>query len=136
MTRRATWHFLSAAPGPVVARDCTAAMTEPLQDVRVTDTAAEKSDRYLTPAQLRRALRTAEGYVARKTSPNHDDLYDDRQFVFRGEFEGVPLDVVFSVEDESVVVITQMSQHADSLRGRFYERVGTTAGDAVRTVQD
>lgn len=111
-------------------------MTEPLQDVRVTDTAAEKSGRYLTSDQLRRALRTGEGYVARKSSPNHDDLYDERQFVFRGEFEGTPLDIVFRVEEEYVVVITQMSQHADSLRGRFYERVGTGAADAVRAVQD
>lgn len=102
----------------------------------MTDTAAEKSDRYLTPAQLRRALRTGEGYLARKSSPNHDDLYDTRQFVFRGEFEGVSLDIVFRVEDEYVVVITQMSQHADSLRGHFYEQVGTTASDAIRAVQN
>ena len=111
-------------------------MTEPLQDIRVTDTAAEKSDRYLTPAQLRRALRAGEGYVARKRSPNHDDLYDDTRFVFRGEFGDTPLDVVFEVEDECVVVITQMSQHADSLRGRFYERVGTTVADAVAAVRE
>ena len=109
---------------------------EPLRDVRVTDTAAEKSGRYLTPGQLRTVLREEEGYVARKSSPGHDGLYDDDRFILRGEFFDTPLDVVFVVEADHVVVVTQMSQHARSLRGRFYERVGTVAADAVAAVTE
>jgi hypothetical protein len=103
----------------------------PLDDIVVTQTAREKSDRYLTPAQLRTALRQGSGYVCRKTSPAHEGLYDDSKFILRGIFSGTDLDIVFTVESDRVVVVTQMSQHSQSLRGRFYERVGTTAADAV-----
>lgn len=102
-----------------------------LDRVEITDTAAEKADRYLSEAELERALRQGTGYVCTQTSPNHEDLYPDNEFVMRGEFCGQSLDIVFTVEDDRVVVVTQMSQHADSLRGRFYEYVGDSAADAV-----
>lgn len=105
-----------------------------VETVEITDTAAEKTDRYLTAAQLERVLREETGYVCTKTSPNHDDLYADNEFVMRGEFCGQALDIVFAVETDRVVVITQMSQHSESLRGRFYEHVGETAADAVAFV--
>lgn len=108
----------------------------PLDDIRVTKTARDKRDRYLTPAQLRTALRAGSGYLCRKTSPNHDGLYDDSKFLLRGSFAGVELDIVFQVESDHVVVITQMSQHSESVRGRFYEHVGSTAADAVATLSD
>jgi hypothetical protein len=108
----------------------------PLDDVRVTRTARDKRDRYLTPAELRAAIREGAGYVCRKTSPNHDGLYDDSEFLLRGTFSGVELDIVFRIERDHVVVITQMSQHSESVRGRFYEHVGSTAADAVASVSD
>lgn len=103
----------------------------PLDNIAVTDTAREKRGRYLTADQLRATLREGSGYVCRRCSPNHDGLYEDDEFILRGEFDGLPLDIVFTVDADGVVVITQMSQHNDSLRGRFYERVGSTAADAV-----
>lgn len=108
----------------------------PLDRIQVTATAREKSSRYLTPAQLRTVLRERTGYVCRKSSPRHEGLYDDSKFIARGTFFEVDLDIVFTVESDRVVVVTQMSQHSDSLRGRFYERVGTTAADAVATLRD
>ncbi|GAA5433526.1 hypothetical protein [Haloarcula japonica] len=99
--------------------------------ITVSHTAMEKADRYLTPEQLKTVLREHTGYVCRRTSPNHDDLYPNNEFTLRGEFCGLPLDIVFAVEDDHVTVITQMSQHSDSLRGQFYEYVGDTAEDAV-----
>jgi len=108
----------------------------PLADIEITATAREKSNRYLTPAQLHTVLRAETGYVCRKTSPAHEGLYDDSKFILRGTFFGMDLDVVFTVETDRVVVVTQMSQHSKSLRGRFYEQVGTTAADAVTAVSD
>mgnify|MGYP006296354091 CR=1 FL=1 len=102
-----------------------------LDTIEVTKTAAEKRDRYLNEAQLTDALRAETGYVCRKSSPNHEDLYADNEFIIRGEFDGHELDIVFTVEENRVVIITQMSQHSDSLRGRFYEYVGESAADAV-----
>jgi len=64
------------------------------------------------------------------------DRYDCLNFLLRGTFFGMDLDVVFTVETDRVVVVTQMSQHSKSLRGRFYEQVGTTAADAVTAVSD
>ncbi|MFB6125762.1 MAG: hypothetical protein ABEJ79_00460 [Halolamina sp.] len=112
--------------------------TDPLDDVAVSETARAKRGRYLTPSQLGAALRAGEGRVYRQTSPNHDGLYADDEFVFRGTFDGQELDIVFAVERDParVVVITQMSQHAESLRGRFYERIGDTAADAVERLRD
>jgi len=100
--------------------------------VEISHTAAEKADRYLSPAQLETVLREHTGYVCRRTSPNHDNLYPDNEFTLRGEFYGLSLDIVFAVESDRVAVITQMSQHSDSLRGQFYEYVGDTAEDAIR----
>lgn len=108
----------------------------PLDDIRVSQTAQNKSSRYLTPEQLRTVLRTASGYVCRKTSPNHDGLYDDSKFIMRGTFYETQLDIVFTVENDYVTVVTQMSQHADSLRGRFYDHIGETAGDAIEMVSN
>lgn len=102
-----------------------------LDTIVVSDTAAEKTDRYLTATQLKRVLREETGYVCTQTSPNHDGLYADDEFVMRGEFDGQALDIVFAVEEDCVVVVTQMSQHDDSLRGHFYEYVGETASDAI-----
>ena len=107
-----------------------------LDDIVITQTARQKSNRYLTPAGLRTALREGSGYVCRKTSPAHEGLYDDSKFIIRGTFSGVDLDIVFTVESDRVVVVTQMSQHSQSLRGRFHERVGATAADAVATLSD
>ena len=103
----------------------------PLDDIAVTDTAREKRGRYLTPDQIRAVLREDSGYVCRRCSPTHDGLYAADRFILRGVFHGLELDIVFTVNANSVVVITQMSQHSKSLRGRFYERVGSTAADAV-----
>jgi hypothetical protein len=108
----------------------------PLDDIEVTRTAREKRTRYLTPAQLRTALREESGYVCRKSSPAHEGLYDDSKFILRGTFFDTGLDIVFTVETDRVVVVTQMSQHSESLRGRFYERIGTTAADAVAALSD
>jgi hypothetical protein len=107
-----------------------------LDDIRVTRTARQKSNRYLTPAQLRTVLREESGYVCRKSSPAHEGLYDDSKFILRGTFLGMDLDIVFTVETDRVVVVTQMSQHSESLRGRFYERIGATAADAVAALSD
>jgi hypothetical protein len=108
----------------------------PLDDIEISKTARDKSSRYLAPAQLRTVLREETGYVCRKRSPSHEGLYDDSKFVMRGTFCGTDLDIVFTVETDRVVVVTQMSQHSESLRGRFYERVGTTAADAVAALSD
>ncbi len=109
---------------------------DPLDRVVVSDTARQKRGRYLDEAAIVDALRSGEGYVCRKASPNHDGLYDERKFTMRGTFDGTDVDIVFVVEDDRVVVVTQMSQHADSLRGRFHERVGSTAADAVAAVRE
>jgi hypothetical protein len=106
-----------------------------IDHIEVTHTAAKKSGRYLTPAQLRTVLREHTGYVCTRCSPNHEGLYSDTEFILRGEFDGIPLDIVFVVEPDHLVVVTQMSQHNDSLRGRFYEHVGATAADAIDRVQ-
>lgn len=102
-----------------------------LDRIDVSHTAAEKAGRYLSPDRLRSVLREESGYVCRQSSPTHEGLYPDNEFVMRGEFDGVSLDIVFVVEETHTVVVTQMSQHSDSLRGRFYEYVGETATDAV-----
>lgn len=102
--------------------------------IEVTRTAAKKSGRYLTPTQLRTVLREHTGYVCTRSSPNHEGLYSDTEFIIRGEFYGCSLDIVFVVEANHLVVVTQMSQHNDSLRGRFYEYVGETAADAIDRV--
>ena len=100
--------------------------------IKVSETAARKHSRYLTTAQLKAVLRGQTGYICTKSSPNHDDLYSDNKFILRGEFYQVQLDIVFVVEQHSdLVVVTQMSQHSDSLRGRFYQYVGETVGDAI-----
>lgn len=106
-----------------------------LDRIEVTRTAVKKAQRYLTPTQLKTVLREHDGYVCTRSSPNHEGLYADNEFILRGEFYGHPLDVVFVVEDGHTVVVTQMSQHNDSLRGRFYEHVGETAADAVQHLQ-
>ncbi|WP_198408100.1 hypothetical protein [Natronomonas pharaonis] len=63
-------------------------------------------------------------------------MYDETKFIMRGTFFGTDLDIVFTVEPDRIVVVTQMSQHANSLRGHFYEQVGTTAADAVAAVSN
>lgn len=108
----------------------------PLDEIRITETARAKRGRYLTCDQLRTVLRARSGYVCRKCSPNHEGLYDESEFLMRGTFFATDLDIVFTIESNCVVVVTQMSQHNESLRGRFYERVGTTAADAVATLSD
>lgn len=107
----------------------------PLDRIEVTKTASDKRDRYLNESQLKTVLREETGYVCRESSPNHDDLYATNEFIIRGEFSGHALDIVFTVEDDRIVVITQMSQHSDSLRGRFYEYVGESVADAVEYAQ-
>ncbi|AFZ74236.1 hypothetical protein [Natronobacterium gregoryi] len=106
----------------------------PLDTIHVTKTARKKRDRYLTPEELKVVLRNRSGYVCRKVSPSHEDLYDKTKFIMRGSFFELDLDIVFTVESNRTVVVTQMSQHTDSLRGHFYEQVGTTAADAVSAV--
>jgi hypothetical protein len=105
-----------------------------LERIEVTKTAGEKRDRYLNESQLKRVIWEESGYVCRKSSPNHEDLYATNEFIIRGEFCGHALDIVFTIEDDRIVVITQMSQHSESLRGRFYEYVGETVADAVAYV--
>ena len=104
--------------------------------IEVSGTASAKSTRYLTPAQLKTVLCEQTGYVCTKTSPNHDNLYSERKFILRGEFFDIQLDIVFVVEqDTEIIVVTQMSQHSDSLRGRFYQHVGERVSDAVEHTQ-
>lgn len=105
--------------------------SDPLQDVVVSETARKKQGRYLRPEQLRRTLRTESGSVYRRSSPNHDGLYDENRFILRGTFHETALDIVFVVEHTKVVVVTQMGQHTTSMQGRFYETVGETAADAI-----
>lgn len=104
---------------------------DPLHDIDISQTAREKRGRYLRPDQLRSAVRDGTGHVYRRTSPNHEGLYDENKFILRGTFDGVELDIVFVVEQTQIVVVTQMSQHKTTLRGRFYEEVGRTVADAV-----
>lgn len=106
-----------------------------VDSIEITHTAAKKAGRYLTPAQLRTVLQEHTGYVCTQSSPNHEGLYADNEFILRGEFYGLSLDIVFVVEPDHIVVVTQMSQHNDSLRGRFYEHVGETVADAVVRVR-
>ena len=107
----------------------------PLDEIIVTKTARDKQRRYLTPAQLRTVLREGVGRVHRRTSPNHDGLYPQNKFVFRGTFQETELDIVFIVEDGQTTIITQMSQHAESLQGMYYEQVGTTATEAIASIK-
>jgi hypothetical protein len=102
--------------GPPVAPDGGSELPD---TVDVTATAAERADRYLNPTQLERVLRQETGYVCRKRPPNHEGLYPDDEFLIRGEFCGRSLDIAVVVEDDRIVV-AQISQHADSLRGQFY----------------
>ncbi|PSQ45453.1 hypothetical protein BRD17_01410 [Halobacteriales archaeon SW_7_68_16] len=110
-------------------------MAGSLDDIRISATAREKRERYLSPNQLRTVLRSRTGYVCRKASPTHEGLYDDNRFLLRGTFFDVDLDIVFVVADGHATVVTQMSQHATSVRGRFYEYVGESAADAVATLE-
>jgi len=106
-------------------------------NIKVSETAAKKRSRYLTTAQLKTVLREQTGYVCTKSSPNHNNLYSDTKFILRGEFYETQLDIVFVIEQHSdLVVVTQMSQHSDSLRGRFYQYVGETVSDAIEYVQE
>jgi hypothetical protein len=102
-----------------------------LDRIIITHTAAEKSERYLTQSQLKKVLRESTGYICRQASPNHHGLYANNKFIMRGEFFGQSLDIIFAVEDDHIVVITQMSQHSDSLRGRFYEFIGSSVTAAI-----
>ncbi|ERG96771.1 hypothetical protein [Haloquadratum walsbyi] len=102
-----------------------------LDTIIITNTAAEKSKRYLSSSQLKKVLREETGYICRQASPNHDGLYADNKFIMRGDFFGQSLDIIFAVEDDHIVVITQMSQHSDSLRGRFYEFIGSSVTAAI-----
>ena len=80
-----------------------------LDRIEVTRTAAKKAQRYLAPTQLETVLRERDGYVCTRSSPNHEGLYADNEFILRGEFYGHPLDVVFVIEEGHTVVVTQMS---------------------------
>jgi hypothetical protein len=104
---------------------------DPLHDIVISETASEKRDRYLRPDQIRTTLREESGSVYRRSSPNHDGLYDKNRFIFRGTFHGKELDIVFVVERSKVIVVTQMGQHASTMHGRFYDEVGQTAADAI-----
>jgi hypothetical protein len=108
-----------------------------VDSIEVSGTAAEKRSRYLSVAQLKTVLREQTGYVCTKSSPNHDNLYPDNKFILRGEFYDTQLDIVFVVEEnDHVVVVTQMSQHSDSLRGRFYRHVGEGVSDAIEDTRE
>ncbi|MFT4880650.1 MAG: hypothetical protein ACI9CA_000933 [Natronomonas sp.] len=108
---------------------------DPLHDIVISETARKKRDRYLRPDQLRRTLRNGSGSVYRRSSPNHDGLYDESRFILRGTFHGKDLDIVFVVERTTITVVTQMGQHATTMQGRFYDEVGRTAADAVAWVR-
>lgn len=107
-----------------------------MSTIHISSTADDKSKRYLSNEELEDTIRNGEGYVCRRTSPNHKNLYNDSNFLMRGEFHGEKLDIVFAVNDDSIGVITQMSQHADSYRGRFYEKIGDSVQDAVTYVEE
>ena len=106
-----------------------------MDTVQISSTAKEKSNRYLSTKQLEDIIRNGEGYVCRRTSPNHEGLYNDNKFIMRGKFYGKKLDIVFAVNDENIGVITQMSQHADTYKGRFYQKVGDSVKDAVEYME-
>jgi hypothetical protein len=106
-----------------------------IHTIVISQTAANKADRYLTTSQLKDVLRDSTGYICRQASPNHDGLYPENEFIMRGEFFGHSLDIVFAVEADQIIVITQMSQHADSLRGRFYEFIGDSVPTAIEHAQ-
>jgi|APHM01.1.fsa_nt_gi hypothetical protein len=108
---------------------------DPLDEIIVSKTASDKQRRYLTPTQLRTVLREENGRVHRRSSPNHDGLYPKNKFVFRGTFHEKQLDIVFVTEDTQTTVITQMSQHTESLQGMYYEQVGTTAAEAIASIE-
>jgi hypothetical protein len=92
----------------------------PLDEIQVSRTARTKRDRYLTPDQfVGRPHPTTRGCTT-----------------IRDSFFGMNLNIVFTIERDHVVAVTQMSQHSQSLRGRFYERVGTTTVEAVATASD
>ena len=108
-----------------------------VDNIEVSGTAEKKRSRYLTAAQLKTVLREQTGYVCTKSSPNHDNLYPDNKFILRGKFYDTQLDILFVVEENGdVVVVTQMSQHSDSLRGRFYRYVGESVSDAIEYRRD
>lgn len=107
-------------------------MSDPLADVRVSHTAWKRRRQYLAPDQPCDALRTETGHVCRQSSPNHGGPYDPDRTLFDGMLADHPLDAVFVVESDRVVVVTQTSQHADIVRGQFHETVGDTTRDAVR----
>jgi hypothetical protein len=105
---------------------------DPLENIVISETARKKRDRYLRPEQLRGTLRNESGSVYRRSSPNHDGLYDENTFILRGTFHETALDIVFVVEHAKVVVVTQMGQHATTMEGRFHESIGETVPDAIR----
>jgi hypothetical protein len=43
---------------------------------------------------------------------------------------------VFVVGDKDITVITQMSQHTNSLQGRYYQEIGNSVEDAISYLGD
>jgi hypothetical protein len=107
-----------------------------MDTIHVSNTAKNKSERYLSAKQLRDVIYCEEGYICRKTSPNHEGLYDDNKFIMRGRFYDTNIDIVFVVGDKDITVITQMSQHTNSLQGRYYQEIGNSVEDAISYLGD
>lgn len=107
-----------------------------IDSIYISNTAKNKSNRYLSSDQLRSVIRHKEGYICKKASPNHEDLYEDNKFIMRGEFYDVEIDIVFVVGGEDITVVTQMSQHANSLKGRYYQKIGNSVEDTLSYLSD
>lgn len=107
-----------------------------LDTIHISGTAKDKSKRYLSEEQLKNVIKYKEGYICKKTSPNHEGLYEDNKFIMRGRFYDTNIDIVFVIEDRNITVITQMSQHTNSLRGRYYQEIGNSVEDAISYLAD
>lgn len=86
-----------------------------VEDVRLTDRAREKAARLLPPGQVVQAVAALDG-----------TLYRDRDrgtYVLRHERDGERWHIVFDMQDNTAVVVTQMHEHVSLDRSERYRQV-------------
>lgn len=110
-------------------------------DIVVTDTAKRKAtrqykDSYLTEDQIRDCIQTGGGQIYRETSPVNPEMYPDNEFIWR-VYDPMRVDFAIVVQDNKVIVKTQMSHHTETEEydgSEFYEEIGSSLTEMLNSI--